>query len=762
MQTIFKSLLILCLLLVSGAVGARQRDLVQYVNTLQGTDSHFGLSHGNTYPATGMPFGQHLWSPQTGKNGDGWKYQYGADRIRGFGQTHQCSPWVGDYGVFTLMPLAGQLETNEEARATRFSHADETGQPHYYRVKLANGITTEMAPTERTVHFRFSYPRGEAAWLVLDGYTKMSSIRIDPERRQISGWVNNGRWLNKSETFHNYFVIQFDTPFAEYGTWENATNTRQAGNARSEGKGCGAYVRFPAGSRVQAKVASSYISPEQALITLRRELGEDRTLEATKRRGAATWNALLNRVLVEGATDAQLRTFYSCLFRANLYSRMFYELDADGKPHYYSPYDGRLYDGYMYTDNGFWDTFRAQFPLSNLLHPTQQGRYMNALLDAQEQCGWLPSWSCPGETGGMIGNHAISLLADAWAKGIRTFDPLRALKAYAHEAMNKGPWGGANGRAGWKEYFELGFVPYPESSGSTAQTLEYAYDDWCGYRLAQLSDNPFYADVFARQMYNYRNVFDPAVGFMRGRGNDGAWLTPFDPYSWGGPYCEGNAWHYTWSVFHDPQGLINLFGSDRAFTAKIDSVFNNSNRIVPGTYGGIIHEMNEMELADMGQYAHGNQPIQHTPYLYSYAGEPWKTQYWVRQIMSRLYNGTEKGYPGDEDQGGMSSWYVLSALGIYAVCPGTDQYVIGSPLFPKVTLTLENGNRFTIEAHGNSADNVYIEAATLNGTPLDKNYITYGDIIKGGNLSFEMSSTPNRERNTAKEAAPYSLSGRRE
>ena len=518
-------------------------------------------------------------------------------------------------------------------------------------------------------------------------------------------------------------------------------------------------------SRAQSQTVSDkaigsvhYISPEQALLTLDRELGADKNLEATRKRGAETWNALLGRIAVEGGTDEEIRTFYSCLFRANLFSRKFYERDAEGNPYYYSPYDGKVHAGYMYTDNGFWDTFRSQFPLTNILHPTMQGRYMNALLAAQEQCGWLPSWSAPGETGGMIGNHAISLLTDAWAKGIRTFDPQKALEAYAKEAMNKGPWGGANGRAGWKEYWQLGYVSYPESMGSTAQTLEYAYDDFCGYQLARMTGNKFYEEIFSRVMYNYRNVFDKESGFMRGRLKDGSWLAPFDPYEWGGPYCEGNAWHYNWSVFHDVQGLINLYGSDEAFTAKIDSVFTVPNVIRPGTYGGMIHEMKEMELAGMGQYAHGNQPIQHMIYLYSYAGQPWKTQYWSRQITGRLYNSSERGYLGDEDQGGMSSWYILSSLGIYSVCPGTDQYVLGSPVFRKATITMEDGRKFVIEADGNSQQNVYIQSATLNGKPLDKNYITYKDIADGGVMRLVMGPEPNKERGTGKDAAPFSLS----
>ncbi len=753
-----KLIVLLTTIFLTTGANAQLKDLVQYVNTLQGTDSHFGLSYGNTYPSTGMPYGMHLWSAQTGKNGEGWKYQYFVDKIRGFGQAHQCSPWMSDYAVYSFMPVAGKLVVNQDERATGFSHDNEIAKPHYYKVTLDNGITTEMAPTTRGVHLRFSFPKNEEAYLVLDGYTDMSEVKIDPKKRQITGWVNNQRFVNNSKTFRNYFVLQFDQPFEAYGVWENQKDELFPDQLSGEGKGYGAYIRFKKGSKVQVKAASSYISYDQAWITLNRELGKDKNLEVTKARGAKTWNELLNRVLVEGGTDEQLKTFYSCLFRANLFSRKFYERDAHENPLYYSPYDGKVYSGYMYTDNGFWDTFRSQFPLTNILHPTMQGRYMNALLDAQDQCGWLPSWSAPGETGGMIGNHAISLLTDAWVKGIRTFDPERALRAYANEAMNKGPWGGANGRQGWKEYFELGYVPYPESMGSTAQTLEYAYDDFCGYQLAKQIGNKFYEDVFARQMYNYRFVFDKSTGFMRGKGKDGKWQEPFDPYVWGGPYCEGNAWHYTWSVFHDVQGLINLYGSREKMTTKMDSVFTVSNVIKPGTYGGVIHEMKEMELAEMGQYAHGNQPIQHMIFMYSYAGQPWKTQYWARQIMDRLYNSTERGYPGDEDQGGMSSWYVLNALGLYSVCPGTDEYVLGSPLFPKVTITMEDGKKFVIEADKNSKENVYVQSATLNGTSLDKNYITYKDIVNGGNIRFEMGNQPNKSRGVSQEAAPFSLS----
>lgn len=731
-----------------------EKDLVQYVNTLQGTNSTYELSWGNTYPTTAVPYPMNSWSPQTGKNGDGWKYQYSATTIRGFQPTHQCSPWVGDYGVFSLMPVS-ELVVDESKRATPFSHDKEIAKPHYYRVTLENGITTEFSPTTRSAHFRFSFPAKGDAFLVLDGYTKTSQVQIDVANHRITGYVHNGAFSPK--THKNYFIIQFDKPFVSYGTWENRKNTIQKNNLSREGEGIGAYVQFAKGSKVQAKVSTSYISPEQAEVTMTRELGKHSSVEVTKQAAADVWNQLLNRVLVEGGTEEDMKTFYSCMFRANLFSHKFYEEKEDGSPYYYSPYDEKIHDGYMFTDNGFWDTFRSQFPLTNILHPTMQGQYMQALLDAQEQCGWLPSWSFPSETGGMVGNHSISLLTDAWVKGIRTFDPEKALKAYAHEAMNKGPWGGANGRVRWKDYYQLGYIPYPESMGSTAQTLEYCYDDFCAYQLAKMTGNKFYEEVFARQIYNYKNVYDPSVGFMRGRKLDGSWAD-FDAFEWGGPYCEGNAWHYNWSVFHDVQGLIDLTGGDERFVAKIDSVFALPGIVKYGTYGTKIHEMLEMELAKMGQYAQGNQPIQHMIYLYSYAGQPWKTQYWIRQVMDRLYNSSENGYPGDEDQGGMSSWYVLSALGIYSVCPGTDEYVLGSPKFRKATITMEDGKKFVIEAKGNSKDNVYIQNATLNGKRHTRNYIHYSDIVNGGMLELQMGNQPEKTRGTAKEDRPFSLS----
>ncbi len=747
----------LFLLTAVQSLAADHTDLVKYVNTLQGTNSSFDLTRGNTYPTTALPFAMHTWTPQTGRNGDGWKYQFLSDSIRGFQQAHQCSSWTNDYAVFSLMPVTGKLVVDQFKRAASFSHKNEIAKPNYYKVKLDNQITTEMSPTERGVHIRFSFPEKSGSYLIFDGYTGMSMVKIVPKENKIIGYVHNGRGLK--ENFRNYFIIQFDKPIREFGTWENRKGKTWSGELTREGEGTGAWIRFDDGVKVQAKVASSYISPEQAALNLETELGKFKSVEDTKAAAWKIWNEHLHQILVEGGTEEEKATFYSCYFRASLFSRQFYELDSNGKPWYFSPYDGQIHTGYLYTDTGFWDTFRAQFPLNALLHPTMHGRYVAGLLDAYDQCGWLPSWSFPGEAGSMIGNHAISLLTDAWVKGIRTFDPEKALKAYYHEATNKGPWGPANGRHGWKEYYTLGYVPYPNYGEATAKTLEYAYDDFCGSQLADMTGNSFYRDVFSRQMFNYKNLFDPNVGFMRGRDEKGNWTPNFDPYEWGGPYTEGNAWHYLWSVFHDVNGLIDLLGGNEKFVSKLDSVFSEPNTVNVGTYRRKIHEMTEMQMAGMGQYAHGNQPIQHMIYLYDYAGAPWNTQKWVRTVMDKLYNATENGYPGDEDQGQTSSWYVLSALGFYSVCPGTDEYALGSPVFEKATITLENGKQFVIEAKNNSQKNVYIQSATLNGKSYTHNFIRYQDIINGGVIKFEMGEQPDKTRGTNDADFPYSVSG---
>lgn len=751
-------LISLCLIAGLGFdASAQKTDLTKYVNTLQGTNSKHELTRGNTYATTALPWGMNFWTPQTGPNGSGWIYQHFKDSIRGFRQTHQCSSWTNDYSAFSLMPVTGKLEVNQYKRAAKFSHKNEIAHPDYYKVTFDNKITTEMSPTERGVHMRFSFPGKGESYVVLDANNRGSCVKIIPAERKIIGYNKNANH-SVPKNFANYFVIEFDKPFESYGTWTGNEGLIAEGNTDAESEYTGAYIQFKKGSKVQAKIASSFISYEQAELNLKKELGSFKSLEQTRAAAKEAWNKQLGKIQVEGGSEELKSTFYSCFFRSMLFPRKFYEHDEAGNPIYYSPYDGKVHEGLMYTDNGFWDTFRAQFPLNAILHPEFHNNYITSLITAYDQSGWLPSWSFPGHQGGMIGNHALSLIADAWAKGFRSYDPKHAMEAMFHEVTNKGPGGPANGREGWKEYFIYGYVPYPDVREATAKTLEYCYNDWCAMEFAKMTGQPFYEEQFKKQIYNYKNVFDPSVGFMRGRQNDGNWYPNFDPTEWGGPFTEGCAWHYVWSVFHDVKGLIDLIGGDKSFVAKLDAVFSSPNTFKVGTYNRVIHEMAEMEMINMGQYAHGNQPIQHMIYLYNYAGEPWKSQKWARKIMNDLYNSTPDGYPGDEDQGQTSSWYVISAMGLYSVCPGTTEYVIGSPVFPKMTIQLENGKKLVIEAEGNSSENVYIQSASLNGKPFTRNYLQYDELMNGGVIHYQMGNTPALNRGTSMADRPFSLS----
>ncbi len=725
-------------------------NLLQYVNPLQGTNSKFSFSHGNIYPIIGLPHGMNYWSPQTGINGNGWKYQYNVKTIEGFDEAHQAYVWGGSApGVFSIMPESGKLVFNENKRAAFFTHNQEVAKPNYYKVTFKNGITTQLAPTQRGAFFRFSFPSSKKSYVILDGYTRMSKVKIYPKQRKITGWVNNGR-SSFNKNFKNYFVLQFNQPFVSYGTWQNVTDTTSKNKTSGKGKGVGAYIQFKKGADVQVKIASSYISIDQAEITLKRELGQYNTINKVKKAAGNTWNKLLNRIVVKGGSKAQKETFYSCLYRSNLFPMKEYELDRNGNPRYYGLSDGKIYEGYHYKSPNFWDTYRSLFPLLNIINPAFQRRYMKSLMASYKHRG-------RSQGGGMIGNHVISVLADAWAKGIHSFNPDSALKYYYHAVTH------TSARPGHKDYFKLGYIPYPQGTlrnyESTARTLAYAYDDFCAYILAKMTHNTHYEKFFARSMYNYKNVFNPQTNFMEGKDGHGNWDKDFNPFRWGGPFTEGDSWQWTWAVPQDVQGLINLMGGDKAFNTKLDSLFEApSDSVLVGGYGFRIHEINEMVFEKMGQYAGGNEPGFQIGYLYDYSGCPWKTQKHVRKMMRKLFSAGPDGFPGDQDAGVMSSWYVLSALGIYSVTPGTNQYDIGSPLFRKAVITMKNGKKFVIKADNNSSSNVYIQSAALNGKSYGHNWITYKDIFEGGILHFTMDSHPNKQRGVRKDDAPFSLS----
>ena len=730
---------------------------VDYVSTLVGTESKIELSTGNTYPAVAMPWGMNFWMPQTGKMGDGWAYIYRADKIRGFKQTHQPSPWINDYGQFSILPITGKPEFDQDKRASWFSHKAEIATPYYYRVYLADyDVVAELAPTERACAMRFTYPESDKSFVVVDAFDKGSYVKILPEKQMIVGYTtkNSG---GVPGNFKNFFVVKFDKPFTYKAAV--ADGTVGEGNTEATCNHAGAIIGFQTkrGEAVNVQVASSFISEEQAL----RNLGElkDGCFDRIKAEGRKTWNDVLGKIEIEDQNIDHKRTFYSCLYRSVLFPRSFFEYDAQGKVVHYSPYNGKVLPGYMFTDTGFWDTFRCLFPLLNVMYPSMNTKMQEGLVNAYKESGFLPEWASPGHRGCMVGNNSASIVADAYLKGLRGYDAEELWKAVVHGANNVHPTVSSTGRLGHEYYNTLGYVPYDvKINENVARTLEYAYDDWCIYKFGKaLGKSEKELKPFLARAYNYKNVFDPETKLMRGRNKDGKFQTPFSPLKWGDAFTEGNSWHYTWSVFHDPQGLINLMGGKQNFNQMLDSVFNVPPLFDDSYYGGVIHEIREMQIMNMGNYAHGNQPIQHMIYLYGYSGQPWKTQYWIREVMDKLYTAHPDGYCGDEDNGQTSAWYVFSAMGFYPVCPGSNQYVLGTPYFDKVKLHLDNGKTVNITANGNTNATRYVNSMTLNGAAYNHNYLNHSVLTDGADIVFNMSATPNMERGTLAEDAPYSF-----
>ena len=751
-RCIKKALIALSLIACQTVAVAKQQP-VDYVSTLVGTESNYDLSAGNTYPAVAMPWGMNFWVAQTGKNGDGWQYTYTANKIRGLKQTHQPSPWINDYGQFSLMPTVGPKVFDEHQRASWFSHKAEVATPYYYSVYLADyDVTAEVAPTDRAAVLQFTFPETDEANVVIDAFDKGSYVKIIPSENKVIGYTtkNSG---GVPENFKNWFVMVFDQSFANCVTVQDSVFSNQLEMTANH---AGAIVSFKTrrGEQISARVASSFISLQQAEQNLN-EIGK-RSLVQVKAAGRQRWNEVLGRIEIEDNDIDHLRTFYSCLYRSVLFPRSFYEVNAKGEAIHYSPYNGEVCKGYMFTDTGFWDTFRCLFPLLNLVYPSMNVKMQEGLVNAYLESGFLPEWASPGHRGCMVGNNSASIVADAYLKGLRGYDIHKLWEAVVHGTQAVHPEVSSTGRMGHEYYNQLGYVPYDvDIRENAARTLEYAYDDWCIYQLGKaLGKKKKEIDVFAKRAMNYKNLFDTETKLMRGKLKNGEFMKPFNPLKWGDAFTEGNSWHYTWSVFHDPQGLINLMGGNAAFNQMLDSVFALPPLFDDSYYGFTIHEIREMQIMNMGNYAHGNQPIQHMIYLYGYSGEPWKTQYWIRETMNRMYNPNPDGYCGDEDNGQTSAWYVFSALGFYPVCPGSNQYVIGTPYFKQATVHLENGNTLNIGAEG---EGCYIQQMTLNGADYQHNYLDHNQLMRGANIRFGMSTTANKQRGTAPEDAPYSF-----
>lgn len=752
-----KSLLLLfvCFTLLAHAVKVNVKNAVDFVNPLVGSDSNPELSTGNTYPAIAMPWGMNFWVPQTGKMGDGWQYTYSAKKIRGLKQTHQPSPWINDYGQFSLLPTVGKPVFDEAKRASWFSHKAEKATPYYYSVYLADyDVTAELCPTERAALMAFTFPKTDQANVVIDAFDKGSCIQVIPAERKVIGFStrNSG---GVPDNFRNYFVIEFDHDFDAFVSVKDG---QLISANEQKGNHVGAIITFKTsqrGEKIQARVASSFISSAQAMQNLK-ELGQA-DMDQLKQQGRQRWNEVLGKIEVEDESIDHLRTFYSCLYRSLLFPRAFYEKDAAGEIVHYSPYNGTVQKGYMFTDTGFWDTFRCLFPLLNLMYPSENVKIQEGLANTYKESGFLPEWASPGHRGCMVGNNSASVVADAYLSGLRGYDMETLWQAVVHGTQAVHPQVNSTGRLGYEYYNKLGYVPYDvKINESVARTLEYAYDDWCIYQLGKaLGKSAKELKPFAKRAMNYQKVFDKETKLMRGRLKDGKFMSPFNPLKWGDAFTEGNAWHYTWSVFHDPHGLIQLMGGKDAFNQMLDSVFMLPPVFDNSYYGYTIHEIREMQVMDMGNYAHGNQPIQHAIYLYGYSGQPWKTQYWIRQVMDKLYTPAPDGYCGDEDNGQTSAWYVFSAMGFYPVCPGSGQYVLGTPYFKSMKLHLENGKEVDIQSEGKGC---YVDEMLLNGNSYQHNYLDMNSLMQGTQITYRLSEQPNLQRGTQEDDVPYSFS----
>ena len=740
-------------------------ELVDYVNPLMGSDSKYSLSNGNTYPAIARPWGMNFWTPMTSRMGDGWTYKYNENKIRGIKQTHQPSPWINDYAAFSLMAVTGELKYEENERESWFSHKAETVRPYHYKTYLADyDVVAEVAPTERAAHFKFTFPESEESYILLDGFFKGSMVTILPHERKIIGYCRNNSG-GVPDNFHNYFVAQFDKDFEITHTWGDDWELQEE-SLHSEGEHVGAIIGFSSkrGEVVHVKVASSFISPEQAELNLSREIGKD-SFDKTREEAKAAWEKELSRIVVEDSNTDNIETFYSCLYRVLLFPRKFYEFNEKNEIVHYSPYNGEVLPGYMFTDNGFWDTFRAVFPFFNMMYPELNGKIMKGLANTYKESGWLPEWASPGHRDCMIGSNSAPNIADAFLKGaIDSADDAELLfeAILKNATVEEGRPARSVGREGLNYYNTLGYVPYDVGvNENAARTLEYAYADFTIAKMAEKLGKTEIADKYYKQSMNYKKLFDPSTKLMRGKNEDGSFQSPFNPLKWGDAFTEGNSLHYTWSVFHDIHGLIDLMGGNEEFIGQLDNVFEMPPDYDDSYYGHTIHEIREMQIVNMGNYAHGNQPVQHMIYLYNYAGAPYKTQKRIREVLTTLYAATPDGYCGDEDNGQTSAWYVFSSLGFYPVTPGADQYVIGSPLFNKATLNLENGNSFVITAEKNSERNFYIQSTNMNGKKYTANYIYYQDIQDGGEFNFDLGSSPNKKWGSKAGDSPYSLSRER-
>jgi predicted alpha-1,2-mannosidase len=701
-------------------------DLTNYVNILQGTDSNRSFSHGNTLPLLGMPWGMIDWSIENAT--DPWYFSPNG-KIDGFRATHQPSPWMGDYGQFVLMPQTGSLKRKSSERMTDYNPTTAVFQPDYEKLDIQNGqITTELTATERCAVFRFTFHQGEKGRLLINA-AEGSEIQIEGRTIRGNCHANNG---GVPQNFASYFVILLDRDIEKSSLFVSNSGS-DGSSAKSDHISLD--VEFhTTNAPVEARVGTSLISWDQAEQNLNAETNG--AFDAVHARVQKTWSHNLGQIEIDASVD-QKKTFYTCLYRAQMFPHRLYELDQFGKARHYSPYDGQIHEGVLYGDVGIWDGFRTTFPLLTLLFPSQDEEILQGFVNASNEGGSIPEWPSPGYRDCMIGQHSASFFADAVVKGEVNFDVAKAYQSLLKSAFTP-PAPGELVRKDLSDYLKFGYIPNGASQYSVSATLDYAYDDWCVAQIAkQQNDSDAYHKLMARAQ-NYQLLWDSSVGFMRPKDAGGQWVGTFDPFAWGGPYAESGPWQSSWFVPHDPYGLVELIGGRDKLATKMDEMMSQPHTFHVGGYGDVIHEMREMEGGKFGQYAQSNQPSFNNLYLFTIAGQPWKTEYWTRRVCAESFNSGVDAFEGDEDNGSMASWYVLSSIGIYPFCPGAPFYIFTSPLFPKIVLHLQQNKTFSINSPTNSEANVYVQARQLNGHPDTRTWILQNDIINGGQLQLEM------------------------
>ncbi|MBS7455796.1 GH92 family glycosyl hydrolase [Coralloluteibacterium stylophorae] len=759
------------------ALGAVPRRAVErpseWVSTTRGTQSNGRFSRGNNFPATAVPNGFNFWTPVTDAGTLNWLYRWseqnGADnrpRLQALALSHQTSPWMADRQTFQVMPSAtpGAPEADREARALAFSHDAELARPHHYRVAFDAGITAEIAPTDHAAVFRFAFPEGGDANLLFDNVDGRAGLTLDPAAQTLSGWTDVRSGLSTGAT-RMFVVARFDRPWRDSG--------RIDGTGRPTG-----WVKFDAGRgrAVEMRIATSLISVEQAWHNLALEIGEDESFADVAARAQAAWDARLGVIEVEGASDDQLATLYSNLYRLFLYPNSGHENagTAEAPDWRYASQNSwsddnaegnatrtfaPVRDGRVAVNNGFWDTFRTTWPAYALFAPTLAGELVQGFVEQYRAGGWIARWSSPGYADLMVGTSSDVAFADAFAKGVGGFDPEEAYAAALKNATVVAP----DRHVGRKGMARSTFRGYADTSvhEGMSWTLEGALNDFgiagMAERLAADATDPQrrrrYADeaaYFRARAAGYARLFDPAVGFFQGRDADGGWrLSPadYDPRVWGHDYTEANGWTFAFTAPHDGAGLAALYGGRAGLAARLDAFFatpETADERLVGSYGGVIHEMTEARDVRMGMYAHSNQPSHHIPWMYLHAGQPWKTQAITRGILGRLYLGSEigQGYAGDEDNGEMSAWYLFAALGLYPLRMGAPEYASGSPPFERAVVHLPNGRELVVNAPGNDRDNVYVQSLQVDGQAWTRPWIPHEIVAAGATLDFVLGPEP--------------------